>query len=94
MHGIIISDSLMARKAVIMFKDSYALEFINTEEIGERDKQDIDEKVVEQQIIQNIKNFIMTFGNDFAFVGNQYHLEIYGDNPESHQAFKQHGSPS
>ena len=56
MHGIIISDSLMARKAVIMFKDSYALEFINTEEIGERDKQDIDEKVVEQQIIQNIKN--------------------------------------
>ncbi len=74
-----ISDSSMARKAVMMFKDSYALEFINTEEIGERDKQDIDEKVVEQKIIQNIKNFIMTFGNDFAFVGNQYHLEIYGE---------------
>ncbi len=67
----------MARKAVMMFKDSYALQFINTEEIGERDKQDIDEKVIEQKIVQNIKNFIMTFGNDFTFVGNQYHLEIY-----------------
>ncbi len=72
-------NSSMARKAVMMFKDSYSLEFINTEEIGERDKQDIDERVVEQQIVHNIKNFIMTFGNDFSFVGNQYHLEIYGE---------------
>ena len=62
----------------MMFKDSYALNFINVEEIGERDIQDIDERVVEQQIVQNIKNFIMTFGNDFAFIGNQYHLEVYG----------------
>lgn len=67
-----------ARKAVMMFKDEYALNFINVEEIGERDSEDIDERVVEQQIIQNIKCFIMTFGNDFAFIGNQYHLEVYG----------------
>lgn len=67
-----------ARKAVMMFKDEYALDFINVEEIGERDSEDIDERVVEQQIIQNIKCFIMTFGNDFAFIGNQYHLEVYG----------------
>ena len=72
-------NSSLARKAVMMFKDSYQLDFINTEEIGERDKQDIDEKVVEKQIVQNIKNFIMTFGKDFAFVGNQYHLEIYSE---------------
>lgn len=72
-----LSDSAFARKAVMMFKDSYQLDFINTEEIGERDKQDVDEKVVEQQIVHNIKKFIMTFGHDFAFVGNQYHLEIY-----------------
>ncbi len=25
----------------------------------------------------NIKNFITTFGQDFTFVGNQYHLEKY-----------------
>ena len=72
-----LSNSSLARKAVMMFKDSYQLDFINTEEIGERDKQDVDEKVVEKQIVQNIKNFIMTFGKDFSFVGNQYHLEIY-----------------
>ena len=74
-----LSGSALARKAVMMFKDSYQLDFINTEEIGERDKQDVDEKVVEQQIIHNIKQFIMTFGHDFTFVGNQYHLEIYGE---------------
>ena len=73
-----ITNSSIARKAVMMFKDSYALEFINTEEIGERDRQDIDERVVEQRIVQNIKNFIMTFGKDFSFIGNQYHLEVYG----------------
>ena len=73
-----ITNSSMARKAVMMFKDSYALEFINTEEIGERDRQDIDERVVEQRIVHNIKNFIMTFGKDFSFIGNQYHLEVYG----------------
>lgn len=73
-----LSNSSLARKAVMMFKDSYMLDFINTEEIGERDIQDIDERVVEQQIVQNIKQFIMTFGRDFSFIGNQYHLEVYG----------------
>ena len=73
-----ISDSATARKAVMMFKDEYLLDFINTEEIGERDFADIDEKVVEKEIIHNVKNFIMTFGRDFAFIGNQYHLEVYG----------------
>ena len=73
-----LPNSNMARKAVMMFKDSYTMNFINVEEIGERDKEDIDERVIEQQIVQNIKKFIMTFGKDFTFVGNQYHLEIYG----------------
>ena len=73
-----ISDPATARKAVMMFKDEYLLDFINVEEIGERDLADIDEKVIEKEIIQNVKNFIMTFGRDFAFIGNQYHLEVYG----------------
>ena len=71
-------NSTLARKAVMMFKDEYFLDFINVEQIGERESIDVDEREVEQQIIQNIKNFIMTFGNDFAFIGNQYHLEVYG----------------
>ena len=73
-----ISNSSEARKAVMMFKDSYLLNFINVEEIGLRDKEDVDERVVEQEIVHNIKNFIMTFGRDFSFIGNQYHLEVYG----------------
>jgi predicted nuclease of restriction endonuclease-like (RecB) superfamily len=67
-----------ALKAIAMFKDEYLLNFINVEELGERDKADVDESVVEQEIIHNVKKFIMTFGHDFAFVGNQYHLEIFG----------------
>lgn len=73
-----ISDSSLARKAVMMFKDNYLLNFINVEQIGERDVADVDEREVEQQIVQNIKQFIMTFGTDFCFIGNQYKLEVYG----------------
>ena len=47
-----------ARKAVMMFKDEYLLNFINVEEIGEREQIDVDERVIEQKIIDNIKNFI------------------------------------
>ena len=67
-----------ALRAIEMFKDEYLLDFINVEEIGARDEADVDEREVEQAIIQNVKNFIMTFGRDFAFVGNQYHLEKFG----------------
>lgn len=77
--GVTIKDSRDAIKALNMFKDEYLLDFINTEEIGIRDIQDIDERVVEKEIIHNIKKFIMTFGRDFAFVGNQYHLEAFSE---------------
>ena len=67
-----------ALRAIEMFKDEYLLDFINVEEIGARDEADVDEREVEQAIIQNVKNFIMTVGRDFTFVGNQYHLEKFG----------------
>ena len=73
-----IPDIRQSLKAIEMFRDEYLLDFINIEEIGERDKEDIDERVVEREIIHNIKNFILTFGRDFAFIGNQCKLEIYG----------------
>ncbi len=73
-----ISDAAFARKAVMMFKDEYLLDFINVEQIGERDIEDVDEKVLEQQIVHNIKNFIMKFGHDFAFLGSQYEVEALG----------------
>ena len=68
----------MAHAWVQMFKDEYLLDFINVEELCERDKEDIDERVIEREIIHNIKKFILTFGRDFAFVGNQYKLEMHG----------------
>ena len=68
-----------ARKAVGMFKDEYLLDYINVEEIEIDKAEDIDERIVENAIINNIKKFIMTFGRDFAFVGNQYNLEIFSE---------------
>ena len=73
-----IPGSRQSLKAIEMFKDEYLLDFINVEELAERDKEDIDERVVEQAIIHNIKKFILSFGRDFAFVGNQYRLEVFG----------------
>lgn len=71
--------SEQAFHAVNAFKDEYLLDFINVEELGIRDKEDIDERVVENAVVHNVKNFILTFGRDFAFVRNQYHLDAFGE---------------
>ena len=42
------------QRALQSFKDEYMLDFINIE-----DPELADERVIEQQIVQNIKNFIM-----------------------------------
>lgn len=68
-----------ARKAVGMFKDEYLLDYINIDEMEVDKPEDIDERVIEKAIVRNIKQFIMTFGRDFAYIGNQYHLEIFGE---------------
>ena len=39
----------------------------------------LNERVVENSIINNVKKFILTFGRDFAFVQNQYHLKSFGE---------------
>lgn len=68
-----------ALRAVSTFKDEYLLDYINVEELNIRDKQDVDERVIENAIIHNVKNFILTFGKDFAFIRNQYHLDVFGE---------------
>lgn len=68
----------VAMKAIRMFKDEYLLDYINVEDIDAQEE-DVNERLVEQRIVHNIKRFIMTLGRDFTFVGNQYHLEIYGE---------------
>ena len=71
--------SEQAFRAINAFKDEYLLDYINVEELDIRDKQDIDERVVENTIIHNVKNFILTFGKGFAFIRNQYHLDAFGE---------------
>lgn len=74
-----ITAGQQALKAIGAFKDEYLLDYINVEELDVRDRADIDEKVVENAIIHNVKNFILTFGKDFAFIRNQYHLDAFGE---------------
>ncbi len=73
-----LPDTKQALKAVCSFKDEYLLDFINVGELDEREE-DLDEKIVEKAIVANVKKFIMTFGQDFSFIGNQYRMEVAGE---------------
>lgn len=68
----------LAKRAILAFKDQYMLDFINVEELGARDIEEVNETVVEQKIVDNIKKFILKFGKDFLFVGNQYTITVAG----------------
>lgn len=74
-----MSTGRQAIKAISTFKDEYLLDYINVEELEARDAADVDERVLENAIIHNVKNFILTFGKDFAFIRNQYHLDAFGE---------------
>lgn len=75
--GMTIPDFKRAFQAIQMFKDEYLLDYINVEQLGERDE-DIDERVIENEIVHNVKNFIMTFGRGFSYMGNQVHYDKLG----------------
>lgn len=68
----------LAKRAILAFKDECLLDFINVEELGARDIEEVDETVVEQKIVDNIKKFILRFGQGFLFVGNQYTIKVHG----------------
>lgn len=70
--------SNLAKRAILAFKDQYMLDFINVEELGARDIEEVNEAVVEQKIVDNIKKFILRFGKDFLFVDNQYTITVAG----------------
>ena len=58
-------------QAVLAVKDEYTLDFIG---LGER----YSEYELEQAVVKNIRSFLMEFGTDFSFIGNQYRLEVDG----------------
>ena len=55
-----------------LVKSSYNLEFLDIE--GE-----IAERRLEEGLVRQIRDFLLELGSGFAFVGNQYHLELEGD---------------
>lgn len=68
----VISEDKLRSRALAAFKNNYLFDFVDWED----DNDVIDEKVLEAQIVKNIKNFIMAFGQDFTFMGNQYRLTV------------------
>jgi predicted nuclease of restriction endonuclease-like (RecB) superfamily len=57
--------------ALQVFQDEYLFDFITNH--------DEDERVIESQIISNIRNTIMTLGHGFSFIANQYRLDLEGE---------------
>jgi predicted nuclease of restriction endonuclease-like (RecB) superfamily len=56
--------------ALQVFQDEYLFDFITN--------QADDERVIEGEIISNIRNAIMALGQGFSFIANQYRLELDG----------------
>jgi len=65
----------LSNKAIRAFKDQYLLDFVNVEDADE----EIDERILEHEIVNNIKKFMMSLGSDFSFMGNQYRLTVAGE---------------
>jgi predicted nuclease of restriction endonuclease-like (RecB) superfamily len=69
-------DKTIAKKyrhqAKLAVKDDYSFGFIElSEEHSERE--------LEEGIIKNIRAFLIEMGGDFSFIGNQYHLDVTGE---------------
>jgi len=62
----------MLKKVKPIIKDSYLLDFL---EISE----DIKEKELERELLENIKSFLLELGTGFTFIGNQYKVAL-GEN--------------
>ena len=67
-----LSENAFRQKALMAFKDEMLLDFINIEDADEEPN----ERILENAIVQNIKKFIMAFGSEFSFIGNQHRLLI------------------
>ncbi|MEI6080042.1 MAG: PDDEXK nuclease domain-containing protein [bacterium] len=64
--------TLQSDLAEQMIKDPYKLDFLTIyDEAKERD--------IENELVKHITKFLLELGTGFAFVGQQYHLEISGE---------------
>ena len=69
---ITLPDSIK-NQAILALKDEYTFDLVGLAE-------EHSEYELEQAIIKNIRAFLMEFGTDFSFIGNQYRLEVDGKN--------------
>ncbi len=60
------------QQAIDAFRDEYLLDFINV-------NPDDHERVLENEIVANIRKFILSLGKGFTFIGNQHHLSVDGE---------------
>jgi len=58
--------------ALQVFKDEYLLDFISIEDSD-------DERDIENKVVAEVKDFILRMGKGFSFIGNQYRLELDGE---------------
>ncbi len=59
-------------QAKLAVKDSYNFDFL---ELGE----EYNEKELELELIRNIRSFLLEMGGEFSFIGNQYKLDLDGE---------------
>lgn len=70
--ALTIPEHELAARAARMFVDEVFLEGIN---VGE-DEGDVDEKLLEHEIVANIRKFMMSLGPDFCFMGEQFRVIV------------------
>lgn len=62
-------NQVFKQTANIFFKDTYVLEFLSL-------PPQHSENELQNAIVSNIKNFILEFGRDFAFMGQEYKVQV------------------
>lgn len=70
-----ISDQRLAIRTMKAFKEEYLLDFINAEDLY-AEAEDRNEPVLNKKIVDNIRDFILRFGQDFMFIREQYKVMI------------------
>lgn len=58
--------------AIEMLKDPYCFDFLT---VADKAK----EQEIEKGLLLHVRDFLLEIGKGFAFVGNQYHLDVGGD---------------
>ena len=71
--ALTIPDEKQRQVAMQTFKEDNVLDFLVIE-----NPDLVDELNVEEQIVKNVKNFMMSLGGEFAFMGEQYRLIVNG----------------